>query len=480
VSGGIVADPPLPPPPSDERPQRRSEPPPGDGRRRSGWKTIVQYVLGFVLVAIGLFFGFVAYGVIHDHKSIPNSITDALVIYPKPPHVVFGKQRVYVMLLGIDYNYDDRGMPFSKDARSDTIMIAGLDFPTKSMKLVSVLRDTAALVGGRETKINEAYSIGGVKLADAAIGDFLGMPANAKGRHFDRYVVVNVNGVKEVVNAIGGIDVDVTENMDYDDNWGHTHIHFKKDRRYHMNGEQAQGYMRFRYDACSDPCRTKRQQQIIHIVLQKLKSDKLNDLLHIGQLIGVVNRNVITNMNDSEKKSLAWAFRDANLADLGHADTIGYVGIRGLASGDAVIADEAQKTALVAGLLGPYGNVTPAPLGALQSVNPATVHLIVQNGSGISGLATTVSTKLEKLGYVVDSVGNAATFQYDTTQIRPATKVPFVGERVRADLGVIGAAVAPATDSTPGPTSIVTVILGRDYPAATARAAPTSSVAPAH
>jgi cell envelope-related transcriptional attenuator-like protein/LytR cell envelope-related transcriptional attenuator len=294
-------------------------------------------------------------------------------------------------------------------------------------------------------------------------------------------VVVNVNGVKEVVDAIGGIDVDTgDENLDYDDNWGHTHIHFKKNRRYHMNGEQAQGYMRFRYDACSDPCRTKRQQQIIHIVIQKLKNDKLNDLLHIGQLIGVVNRNVITNMNDTEKKSLAWAFHDANVADLAHADTIGYVGIRETSVGDAVIADEAQKTRLVAGLLGAYGNVTPAPASALQSVDRKKVHLVVQNGSGISGLATTVSTKLEKLGYVIDSLGNADTFQYDTTQIRPATKVPYVGERVRADLGVGGATIAPATDATPGPTSLVTVIVGRDYVAARPSVAPTSSVAPAH
>ena len=295
-------------------------------------------MLGFALVVVGVFFGVVAYGVFHDHKDFQTSFGDSLPIYPKAPAEVFGKQRIYVMLLGIDYNYDDKGNPYSKDARSDTIMIAGLDFPTKSMKLVSVLRDTAAVVGGRETKINEAYSLGGVKLADAVVGEFLGMPANAKGRHFDRYVVVNVNGVKEVVDAIGGIDVDTgDENLDYDDNWGHTHIHFKKNRRYHMNGEQAQGYMRFRYDACSDPCRTKRQQQIIHIVIQKLKNDKLNDLLHIGQLISVVNRNVITNMNDTEKKSLAWAFHDANLADLAHADTIGYVDTKSTAAGDLTV-----------------------------------------------------------------------------------------------------------------------------------------------
>jgi hypothetical protein len=113
-------------------------------------------------------------------------------------------------------------------------------------------------------------------------------------------------------------------------------------------------------------------------------------------------------------------------------------------------------------------------------VKPSTVHVIVQNGSGISGLATAVSAKLTKLGYVVDAVQNADTFGYDTTQIRTATNVPNVGERVRADLGVPTAAVAPATDATPGPHSVVTVIVGRDYLAATAIAVPTSSLAPAH
>jgi hypothetical protein len=106
--------------------------------------------------------------------------------------------------------------------------------------------------------------------------------------------------------------------------------------------------------------------------------------------------------------------------------------------------------------------------------------VIVQNGSGIAGLAGTVSARLTKLGYLVDSVGNADTFGYDTTQIRPASKVSYAGERVRADLGIPTAAVTPATDATPGPRTVVTVIVGRDYATASASAAPTSSAAPVH
>jgi len=114
----------------------------------------------------------------------------------------------------------------------------------------------------------------------------------------------------------------------------------------------------------------------------------------------------------------------------------------------------------------------------VQSINPSTVHVVVQNGSGVPGLAGAVSAKLEKLHYVIDSVGNANSFGYDVTQIRPTSQVPFVGERVRADLGVPNAVIAPATDTTPGPHTLVTVVVGKDYAAARAVAVPTSSVAP--
>ena len=148
--------------------------------------------------------------------------------------------------------------------------------------------------------------------------------------------------------------------------------------------------------------------------------------------------------------------------------------------GQVVIPDPVQKAKVIGAFLGPYGNVTPPPLSALQSIKPSTVHVVIQNGSGVPGLAGVVSAKLEKLHYVVDSVGNADTFGYDVTQIRPASAVPFLGERLRADLGVPGSLITPATDTTPGPRTLVTVIVGKDYAAAGAAALPTSSVAPAH
>ena len=465
-----------PVPPSDDRAGRRREPPSGGGRNR--WLQLLPYLLGVALIVVGVVFGIVAYRMIHDHESFEVGLGKTIQIYVPPPEAVFGKDRIYVMLLGIDFNYDEKGMPYSKGARSDTIMVAGLDFPTRSMKLVSVLRDTEALVNGHDTKINEAYSDGGVKLADQVIGDFVGMPKTERGANFDRYIVVNSNGLKDFVDAIGGIDVPVTEKMDYDDSWGHLHIHFKPGL-IHMNGYDAMAYTRFRHDACSDPCRTKRQQQIIHITMAKLKADKFNDFTHIGALIGALNKNIMTNLTFDEEKSLAWSFKDANLADLGHADTIPYVDTKETSyAGEVLIPDEHVKAKLIADLLGPYGNVTPPPVAALAAVKPATVHLIVQNGSGIPGLAGQAADRLRKLGYVVDSVGNADAFNYDLSEIRPAAKAENVGERVRLDLALPAAAITPATDATPGPRTIVTVIVGKDFAEALAAAAPAAAATP--
>jgi LCP family protein required for cell wall assembly len=475
VSKYLVADPPSVPPPGD-RPRRRPDPPPGGGAPRH-WFTLVPYILGTLLIAVGCVFGVIAYRMLHDHDNFAQSVSKTLPFYVPGPATVFGKDRIYVMLLGLDYDYTANDQPFSSHSRTDTIKVLGIDFPSRSIKLVSVLRDTDATINGRRVKINEAYVDGGQRLSDQVIGDFIGLPTLANGSRFDRYVIVNSNGLKEFVDAIGGLDVPVTEQMDYDDSWGHLHIHFKPGLM-HMNGTQAMGYSRFRHDACSDPCRTKRQDQIIHLVIAKLKAQKINDILHLAQYIDILNRNVKTNLTFDEEKSIAWAFKDANVADLSHAETIGYSATVDSPNGELLIPDAAQKERIVADLFGSYANVTPPPVAALDSVKPSTIHVVVENGSGISGLAGVAAQKLKQAGYVIDSVANADAFSYDVSEIRPAARDPLVGERVRADLGVPGAKLSPATDATPGPRAIVTVIVGKDFAQAQAVAAPSAMTTP--
>ena len=457
---------------------RRSEPADYEKHDR------LAYILGGLLIVFGLFTSAIAYTMVRSHTY--NPVVGIVNYFVPSPDSMFGKERIFVLLLGLDYDYSALDEPTSKDARTDKIEAFALDFPSKVIESVAVPRDMDAIVNGHEDKINDAYHYGGVKNTDAVVGAFLGLPKNDGGTYFDRYVTLRINASKDVINAIGGLDVPVTETLNYDDTWGHLHIHFKPGLQ-HMDGDEAVSYARFRHDACSDPCRIKRQQQIEHLTIEKLKNDKFNDLTHIVSLIDVIRKNVDTNLTADEMKSLGWAFRDLNIADV-HSTQIPYVADKELnCCGDVLIPDDAGRTKIVTEFIGPYRAATPPPSAeALAAVRPADLRIDVRNGSGVPGLGAKLADVLRRDGYVINSVGNASSFDYDTTVIRATSKTPLAGERVRSDIHLAQATVTPipdptaaATTATPGTTAPsladVTIVVGRDYlnvPAAPAATAP--------
>ncbi len=458
---------------ADEPPRRRRPPPDAANDR-------LAYILGAVLIVFGLLTGGVAFTMVRSHTM--NPLVGVVNYFVPSPESVFGKERIYVALYGLDYDYDSNDEPTSKDSRTDKIEVYALDFPTKVVKSIAVPRDMDAIVNGQQDKINDAFHYGGARNSDTVVGSFLGMPKNDRGGYFDRYITFRINSSKAIIDAIGGIDVPVAEAMNYDDNWGHLHIHFKPGL-VHMNGDEAVSYMRFRHDACSDPCRIKRQQQVEKLTIEKLKKNKFNDLTHIAQLIDVVRKNVDTNLTADEMKSLGWHFRDISMSDI-HATQVPYTTDEELSCcGDVLIADDAAKAKLVADFTGPYTAATPPgpppSADALAAVKPATVRIDVRNGSGVAGLGAKLADQLRRDGYVINSVANADSFDYDTTQIRATARTPLVGERVRSDIHLAQALVTPVpvpTSSAAASTTVadVTVIVGRDFasvvdtPAATA------------
>jgi LCP family protein required for cell wall assembly len=459
--------------------RRRSSGPPRHARpeaRRAAAQNPADdrlaYVLTGLLVLFGLLTSAIAYTMVRSHTF--NPVVGIVNYFVQTPQAVFGRDRIYVLLMGLDYDYSANDEPTSKDSRTDKIEAFALDFPTKVIKSVAVPRDMDAIVDGHEDKINDAFHYGGARNSEIVVGSFMGLPQNDRGTYFDRYVVLRINASKDVIDAIGGLDVPVTETINYDDNWGHLHIHFKPGM-YHMNGDQAVSYARFRHDACSDPCRIKRQQQIERLTIEKLKNDKFNDLTHIAALIDVVRRNVDTNFSADEMKSLGWYFRDLNMADM-HTTQIPYVDDKELdCCGDVLIPDTAERSKIVADFTGPYVAVAPPPsAGDLAGVKPGDLRVDVRNGSGIPGLGKRMADLLRNDGYAIGSVGNADSFDYDTTEIHATARIPFAGERVRSDIHLAQAAVEPAVAptppaaGTPSASADVTVVIGRDYAAARA------------
>jgi LCP family protein required for cell wall assembly len=428
------------------------------------------------LIAVALLFGIFVGTVATTAFITRRSAAQVMAGYGLPvipsPQTYFHKDRVAVLLLGIDYNYDARDIEFSNNARTDTIKAVALDLPTQTnpngtIALLSVPRDTDVLMAdGHEDKINAAYTGYGSNSVKAAhntekvVAGFLGLPG------FDRYLTLRIDATKELIDAIGGIDVVPDETMNYDDNWGHLHIHFTGGKRYHMNGDQAVSYSRFRHDACSDPCRIKRQDQIIRITVAKLKNDKFNDLMHINALIGVVRRNVYTDLSEPEMLSLAWAFQHIDLSKL-EAEQVPYAASKDLACcGNVLIADDAAKNALVKKLFlsGPALPEAPVDASAVAAVDPKTIHVDVENGSGVKGQGAKLAAVLAKLGFIVTDVRNADSFAYDSTEIHVHTvAVPLAGERVRSALALRTATVKPDATPTANPGSDVTVIVGRDF-----------------
>lgn len=154
-----------------------------------------------------------------------------------------------VLLLGVDEREGDRG-------RSDTMMLLHYDAKRNKAQLMSIPRDTRVkLPKYGYQKINAAYTLGGPALAKQALEDLTGL-------HVDYYLKVTLDGFPEVVDALGGVFVDVKTRMSYDDPYQDLHIHFEPGRQ-KLDGERALEYVRWRGDARSDLGRADRQKEFL-------------------------------------------------------------------------------------------------------------------------------------------------------------------------------------------------------------------------
>ncbi len=204
-------------------------------RFRNYFSVALALIAGIVLGTIGV-------KALVEHRSPVNVVVEQFV---PPPQQYFHKDKLAVLLLGIDYDYDAKDQEYSSNARTDTIKAVSIDLPTQQnpsggIATLSILRDTDTILpSGREDKINAAYggfngdSNKAAHSSELAVSRFLGIPG------FDRYLTLRIDATKDLIDAIGGIDVTPDETMNYDDSWGHLHIHFVGGKHYHMSGEQA-------------------------------------------------------------------------------------------------------------------------------------------------------------------------------------------------------------------------------------------------
>ncbi|MRI82036.1 hypothetical protein GIY11_08470 [Aerococcaceae bacterium DSM 109653] len=199
---------------------------------------------------------------------------------------------INVLLIGTDGSVE-RTENNGDVNRSDTLILVSLNPQTKSTKLLSIPRDAMTLIDGVDTpdKINHAYAFGGAQLTIETVQDFLDVP-------IDYYAVINMDGLTELIDAIGGIEVTSPLTFEY------RGTGFVEGETREVNGLKAMNFARMRYD---DPegevGRQNRQKIVIKAVIDKVLA--LDTLTTYPEILKVVASNVQTNVDLTNAVSIA-------------------------------------------------------------------------------------------------------------------------------------------------------------------------------
>ncbi|MEO0013519.1 MAG: hypothetical protein RLZZ535_1908 [Cyanobacteriota bacterium] len=222
------------------------------------------------------------------------------------------KRPVNILLLGIKVvrsDLENKGIPFEKQdvgydhlvnsfhGLSDSMLLLRFDPEQEKVSVLSIPRDTRVNIRGYGVrKINHANDYGGPALTARVASNLLG------GVKIDRYVRVNVQGVEKLIDALGGVTVDVPKDMKYNDFSQHLYIDLKKGVQ-HLDGDKAMQFLRFRYDEYGDISRVQRQQMLMRSAVEQTL--KPATIVKIPKILSVIQSHLDTNLTVRELMALS-------------------------------------------------------------------------------------------------------------------------------------------------------------------------------
>ena len=213
------------------------------------------------------------------------------------------------------FGVDSRGSNLGKGNRSDCIIIASINNETKEVRLVSVYRDTYLQIEkyGLD-KVNHAYSYGEAPLAIKTLNTNLDL-------NIKEFVTVNFDAVVEAVDALGGIEMDITSaETKYINSYinevsrvtGKSSKNITQAGHYTLDGIQAVAYSRIRYTEGGDYKRTERMRDVIEAMVKKLKTKSIAE---IDNILDIVLPKVYTNIPANEILSIIPTMLSYNVSD---------------------------------------------------------------------------------------------------------------------------------------------------------------------
>jgi LCP family protein required for cell wall assembly len=306
--------------------------------------------------------------------------------------------------------------------RSDTMMLVHVAGDRKSVTVVSLPRDSYVTIPSysddaghkvppQRNKLNAAYALGGAPLLIRTVQDLTGLEIN-------NYVEVGFAGVVNMVDSLGGVDVCLPTAVD-DRRSGLT----LPAGRSHVDGETGLSFVRARYiDATADIGRMQRQQQFLGSMFRQATSAGV--LLQPTKLNGFLDAALSSITVDDQLSRDFMLSLAGDMAGLKPRDlrflTVPLANPNGYADGiGSVVIWNKKKAQQVFDSLKADQPLVKAAGGKRVSVAPGDVHVVVLNGSDVSGLATKANDALAGIGFTMaESPGNADRTDVSTTVIR--------------------------------------------------------------
>ncbi len=313
-----------------------------------------------------------------------------------------------ILFLGTDVVYDDKNGRKKADktafnGRTDTIMLARLNPYSNTLDVLSIPRDTLANIPGYGVqKINAANVLGGPDLTMRTVSSLLDLP-------IDNYLILNVHGLVEMINELGGLTVEIPKPMHYMD-WTAKLLIDLSPGFHTLTGNQAMGFVRFRHDSLGDIGRVQRQAIFIRALLDR--AAKPDAWVHIPKLASIAQNYIDTNMN------MAFILKVANFMRGIPKDNRHMVMLPGHFSGTGDwVAEPDDIHKIVAKFLG----------SSFVSCHRREIKLVIINTSSSPNLAYQLERYLRSRGYTWVAIKRAETIP------RPGQRTRVIAQRANPE-----------------------------------------------
>ena len=207
-----------------------------------------------------------------------------------------------VLVLGLD---DAVNMDNAEEKRADAILLISMENTTGKVRILNIPRDTWVKMAQDkgETRLANVYAVGGAPLMVRTINQMFDISIH-------QYVVIDLATFGQIVDAVGGIDLYIERNMDYDDPEAGLSIHMKQGYR-HLDGVGAEHYLRYRSDDLGDLGRTQRQQKFVKAFYAKLL--RVDTLPKVPAIADILKQNVTTSAELFDSVHIGNVIRKLNI-----------------------------------------------------------------------------------------------------------------------------------------------------------------------